>query len=103
MRGERQDAEGTQTLSAALPALLSVTERTGEARFPKFKGIMTAKRKPLAVHTAATLGLQGISHSSGNVVLASAKRPQRTAGVKIIDDGNAAAQLADFLSAEHLI
>lgn len=103
VQGERQDAEGTQSLSAALPAVLAVTERTGEARFPKFKGIMTAKRKPLEVHTAAALGLRGINHAEGNLVLTTAKRPQRSAGTKILDDGNAVAQLADFLSAENLI
>lgn len=103
VRGERQDAEGTQSLSAELPAVVGVTERTGEARFPKFKGIMTAKRKSLEVHTAPALGLSGINHANGNLVLSTAKRPQRSAGTKILDDGNAVAQLADFLSAEKLI
>lgn len=101
--GERQNAEGTQTLSAALPAVLAITESTGEARFPKFKGIMTAKRKPIAVHTAAALGLDGLNHAAGNSVLSAAKRPARSAGTKIVDDGNSAAQLADYLSAENLI
>lgn len=101
--GERQNAEGTQTISAALPAVLAITESTGEARFPKFKGIMTAKRKPIAVHTAVALGLHGNNHSAGNVVISAAKRPARSAGTKMIDEGNAAAQLADYLSAENLI
>ncbi|MFJ6415598.1 electron transfer flavoprotein subunit beta/FixA family protein [Paeniglutamicibacter sp. NPDC091659] len=103
VRGERQNAECTQELAAALPAVLSITERTGEARFPKFKGIMTAKRKPVAVYKAADLGLGGINHSVGNLVLGANKRPARGAGTKIVDDGNAAARLADYLSTENLI
>ena len=83
--------------------MLSITERTGEARFPKFKGIMTAKRKPVAVYKAADLGLGGINHAEGNLVLGANKRPARGAGTKIVDDGNAAAQLADYLSTENLI
>ena len=102
-RGQRQGVECTQDLAASLPAVLSITERTGEARFPKFKGIMTAKRKPVVLYKAADLGLGGISHADGNLVLASSKRPARGAGTKIVDDGNAAVHLADYLSNENLI
>ena len=102
-RGQRQGVECTQDLAASLPAVLSITERTGEARFPKFKGIMTAKRKPVVLYKAADLGLGGISHAEGNLVLASSKRPARGAGTKIVDDGNAAVHLADYLSNENLI
>lgn len=103
VRGERENTDGTQVLSAALPAVISVTERFAEARFPKFKGIMTAKRKPVLVHAAAALGLEGLDHAAGNLVLSATKRPARTAGTKIVDEGNAAAQLAAYLDAENLI
>ncbi|WP_320537068.1 electron transfer flavoprotein subunit beta/FixA family protein [Pseudarthrobacter sp. IC2-21] len=103
IRGERQGVDGTQNLVAALPAVISVTEQSGEARFPKFKGIMTAKRKPLAVHGAEVVGLPMLNHADGNLVLRAAKRPARTAGTKVLDDGNAAQQLAAYLSAENLI
>lgn len=103
VRGERQGTDCTQQLAASLPAVLSITERTGEARFPKFKGIMTAKRKPVAVYQAADLGLGGIKHAEGNLVLSAAQRPARGAGTKIVDEGNAAAQLVDYLSNENLI
>lgn len=101
--GERQTADGTQQVQAPLPAVVSVTERCAEARFPKFKGIMTAKRKPVEVRGADLPGIDGIRHDGGNLVLASGRRPARTAGRKIIDDGNAATELIDYLSAEHLI
>lgn len=101
--GERQAADGTQEVRAALPAVISVTERAAEARFPKFKGIMTAKRKPVEVRDASAPGLEGIRHEDGNLVLDSQRRPPRTAGRKIVDDGTAASELIDYLSAEHLI
>lgn len=101
--GQRQDGESIQRLTGSLPAVVSITESSAEARFPKFKGIMTAKRKPVAVLSAAAVGLPGSSHATGNVVLATIRRPAREAGIKIVDDGTAATQLADFLSAEDLI
>lgn len=103
VRGQRTDAEGTTVLSAATPAVVSVAEAIGEARFPKFKGIMTAKRKPVAVHSAGDLGLADHDDAKGNLVLSSSKRPARTAGTKIVDDGQAASELAAYLVAENLI
>jgi electron transfer flavoprotein beta subunit len=42
---ERETQLATETVSGTLPALVSVTDRTGEARYPSFKGIMAAKKK----------------------------------------------------------
>ncbi len=103
VRGTRSDASGTTALRASIPAVISVAEAMGEARFPKFKGILAAKRKPVAVQSAAELGLGAPDHAAGNLVLASAARPARTAGVKIIDEGQAAQELAAYLAAEKLI
>ncbi|WP_193508933.1 electron transfer flavoprotein subunit beta/FixA family protein [Cryobacterium sp. BB736] len=102
VRGERATESGSMTVSSALPAVISVTERAAEPRFPNFKGIMTAKKKPIGVLSLSELGL---SEASGgrSVVLSTQERPARTAGQKIVDDGSAAAQLADFLAAERLI
>ena len=38
---------GTLQVSSSLPAVVSVTEKTAEPRFPNFKGIMAAKKKPV--------------------------------------------------------
>ncbi|MDO5743859.1 MAG: electron transfer flavoprotein subunit beta/FixA family protein [Micrococcaceae bacterium] len=103
VRGERSDADGTTVLRAATPAVISVSEAVGEARFPKFKGILGAKRKPLAVHGAKDLGFAGADHAVGNLVLSASRRPARTAGTKIVDDGQAAGALAAYLVAEKLI
>ena len=34
-----------------MPLVLSVTDQTGEARYPSFKGIMAAKKKPVETYT----------------------------------------------------
>jgi DNA ligase-1 len=44
--GTRATDGGTAQVSAALPAIVSITERLPDARFPNFKGIMAAKKKP---------------------------------------------------------
>ncbi|UIK89190.1 electron transfer flavoprotein subunit beta/FixA family protein [Arthrobacter polaris] len=103
VRGRRSDAEGVTVLRAATPAVISVSEAVGEARFPKFKGILAAKRKQVAVQHAVDLGISSPDHAAGNLVLSVSQRPARTAGTKIVDDGQAAAQLAAYLVAEKLI
>jgi electron transfer flavoprotein beta subunit len=103
--GERQGNDGTVNVHAALPAIMTVTERFDYARFPNFKGIMTAKRKPVETVTRADLGLDaaeasGLDHTE---VLSTAERPERAAGTKIDDDGTAAAALVEYLATNRLI
>lgn len=98
--GVRLSEVGTQGVTASYPAVLTVTERFEEARFPNFKGILGAKRKPVATISASELG---ISAEVRSTVLDLAQRPARTAGRKIVDDGNAAAELVDFLASRRLI
>ncbi len=99
--GHRTTDLGVQTVAAALPAVITVTERVPEARFPSFKNIMAAKKKPVAVVSAGQLPVTPPNASS--VVLEVRERPQREAGRIVIDDGSAAAELAGFLDAEHLL
>jgi electron transfer flavoprotein beta subunit len=99
--GEVGIESGTLTVRASQPAVISVTERVAEARFPNFKGIMTAKRKPLATMTLNDLGLEAAGPAT--VVLSTSERPARAAGKKIYDDGNAGSELAEFLAAGRLI
>jgi electron transfer flavoprotein beta subunit len=44
----RQADYGYDTVEAALPAVVSVVEKINEPRYPSFKGIMAAKKKPVA-------------------------------------------------------
>lgn len=99
--GVRATEYGTVDAHTALPAVISVTERSAEPRFPGFKGILAAKKKPVRVVTAAELGVELPTDRS--VVVSATERPARTAGRLVTDDGTAATQLVDFLAAERLI
>ncbi|WP_442545337.1 electron transfer flavoprotein subunit beta/FixA family protein [Arthrobacter sp. KN11-1C] len=101
VRGVRQGEGGTLNVRAGLPAILTVTERFPEARFPNFKGILTAKRKPVTTLSVAELGVP--TGPSRSVVISTAERPPRAAGRKLIDDGTAASELAEFLVANRLV
>lgn len=102
--GTQATESGTRTVHASLPAIVSITESAAEARFPNFKGIMTAKRKPLTVLSLSDLGVDsafpGLARS---VVVTATERPARAAGRKVIDEGSAADELVEFLAAERLI
>lgn len=99
--GVRGTEHSTAQVHAPLPAIIAVTERIAEPRFPNFKGIMSAKKKPLETVTAADLGVDDTASTS--VVLSTTERPPREAGRKVVDDGNAAAELAEFLVAARLV
>lgn len=102
--GHRTLDQGSYEVSAALPAVISVTERMPDPRFPNFKGIMAAKKKPFETVTLADLGIAADDDSvSRSIVISVAERPARAAGVKIVDEGNAGEQLADFLIAQKLV
>ena len=54
----RRDGDAaTQTIVATLPALVSVTDQINEPRYPSFKGIMAAKKKPVEQWALADLGV----------------------------------------------
>ena len=104
----RRDGDtATETVEGTLPLVASVTDQSGEARYPSFKGIMAAKKKPLETWSLADLGvdaeLVGLSAAS-SVVEATQARPPRTAGQVVTDeDGSGATALVDFLAAKKFI
>ena len=104
--GNRSIEDGYLEVTATMPAIVSVTEKIAEARFPNFKGIMRAKKKPMTVLSAADLGF-GADRTGGanswSLVRDATPRPAREAGTVITDDGTAGAQLADFLAAAKLV
>lgn len=96
--GTRPVDSGVQQVSTPLPAVISITEALPGPRFPNFKGIMAAKKKPLEVLTLADLGVTADNPDAArSIMLAVAEKPPHTAGVKITDDGDAGEKLADFL------
>ena len=101
--GRRVVDGGSASVSAPLPAVLSVTEALPDARFPNFKGIMAARKKPLDTWSLADLEVDGAqAEVPRSIVVGIRERPPRAAGVKITDEGDAAEQLADFLVSNRL-
>jgi len=88
-------------VGASLPVVVSVTERTPEGRFPNFRGIMRARKKPMQTLSLADLGLG--PDASRSVVVSAAARPARQAGTKVVDEGDGGRQLAQFLVEKKLI
>jgi electron transfer flavoprotein beta subunit len=102
----RVNGTGHSEISASLPAVVSVTEKVNEPRYPSFKGIMAAKKKPLTTVGRGELGLDpstmGLANASTKVRQATV-RPAKQAGIKITDEGNAATQVFEQLTAASLI
>jgi electron transfer flavoprotein beta subunit len=102
--GKRATDGGTMQVSAPLPAVISITERMPDARFPNFKGIMAAKKKPFEVVSLADLAVDPADNGAArSIVISIAEKPPRTAGVKIVDEGNAGEKLAEFLAQNRLV
>jgi len=99
---ERETQVATETVEGTLPALVSVTDRTGEARYPTFKGIMSAKKKKVETWSLADLGIEAPAEAYTQVLSATAK-PPRAGGEVVTDDGAGAGQLAGFLRAQKFI
>lgn len=106
LRAERIKDGGYSEVTATLPAVISVTEKINEPRYPGFKGIMAAKKKKVATLGIADLGLDpsgmGLANAS-TVVVDGAPRPPRKGGEKIPDDGTGGVRLAEFLAAQRLL
>lgn len=104
IRGTRAADAGSQPISATLPAVLSITEALPDARFPNFKGIMAAKKKPLEVLSLDDLGVSADpSVAPRSIMVAVSEKPPRAAGVKIVDEGDAAEKLVEFLVQNRLV
>ncbi|MEV6424467.1 electron transfer flavoprotein subunit beta/FixA family protein [Streptomyces sp. NPDC051662] len=106
VKGRRDGDTASEQLEASLPAVVSVTDQSGEARYPSFKGIMAAKKKPVQSWDledleidADEVGLEG----AWTAVDSAAERPARTAGTIVKDEGEGGKQLAAFLAGQKFI
>ena len=103
----RRDGDtATEEASTSLPALVSVTDRTPEARYPAFKAIMASKKKPIATMSLADIGVDASSVGTAGAttkVVSLAPAPAREAGTIVNDEGEGAAQLAEFLAGRGFI
>ena len=86
--------------------MISVVEKINEPRYPSFKGIMAAKKKPVETLSLADAGIDpgqvGLGAAATEVV-SFAKRPPRQAGTVVKDDGDGGVKAAEFLASQKFI
>ncbi|QKV75603.1 electron transfer flavoprotein subunit beta/FixA family protein [Amycolatopsis sp. Hca4] len=106
IKATRETEDGLTHLEASLPAIVSVGEKINEPRYPSFKGIMAAKKKPVETFTIADLGIDAGEVGLANAwsqVTESAPKPPRTAGEKVEDEGDGGTKVAEYLVGQKLI
>lgn len=106
IRIERQTENGYDVVEAAAPAIVSVVEKINEPRYPSFKGIMAAKKKPLTTLTLADAGIEADKVGLGSApsqVVEFANKPPRQAGQIVKDEGDGGSKIAEFLASQKLV
>lgn len=102
----RVTESGVETMSANFPCVVGVIEKINEPRYPSFKGIMAAKKKPIEVKGLSDLGIP-VSEvgmpGAWSVVESANARPPRDKGIKIEDGGDGGLKLADYLVEKRLV
>jgi electron transfer flavoprotein beta subunit len=106
---QRETAAGHVVVRAEGPVVVSVVEAINEPRYPNFKGIMAAKKKPLDQRDLTAVGVDaaevGLEGSRTRIIDVS-PRPPKQAGRKVEDDGSGqvgATALADWLVEQKII
>ncbi len=107
VRVKRDGDTATEVIGATMPLVVSVTDQSGEARYPSFKGIMAAKKKPVETYALSDLGVEagevGLS-VAWSEVQDTTERPPRSQGEVVADeDGSGAGALTDFLASKKFI
>ncbi|MGW5879302.1 electron transfer flavoprotein subunit beta/FixA family protein [Nocardiopsis terrae] len=103
---QRQTDYGYDVVEAQLPAVVSVMEKINEPRYPSFKLIMQAKKKPVDKKSAADAGIDtgkvGLANATTETVDFAAA-PPRAAGTIVKDEGDGGAKAADFLAEKKFV
>ena len=103
---KRETDDGVTHLSAELPAVVSIGEKANEPRYPSFKGIMAAKKKPVETLDLADAGIDASEVGLANAlttVTSAAPKPPKSAGEKVTDEGDGGAKIAAYLVGQKLI
>jgi len=98
--------DGYEVVTGSLPAVVSVVEKINEPRYPTFKGIMAAKKKPVQTLTLADLSVDASAVGLANAatwVNDFAARPPRQAGQIVKDEGDGGTKAAGFLAERKFI
>jgi electron transfer flavoprotein beta subunit len=106
-RIKRDGDTATEVIGATAPLVLSVTDQSGEARYPSFKGIMAAKKKPLETWSLSDIGVDADKvglDAAWSAVEGTEERPPRSQGEIVTDeDGSGAKALVEFLASKKFI
>jgi electron transfer flavoprotein beta subunit len=98
---ERVTELGLQTLRASLPALVTVTASVAEPRYPSFKGLMAAKRKPIETRDVASLGIDvaevGEAGARERVLTIESSKQEKQGRVVVDDAGSSVADIMAYL------
>ena len=101
IRVRRVSDDGYHEVETSLPAVISVVEKINEPRYPSFKGIMAAKKKPVQTLSLADAGIDpalvGLGGSASEVV-DFAQRPPRQSGTIVKDESDGGVKIAEFLA-----
>ena len=103
---ERVTDYGFDTITASMPAVVSVVEKINEPRYPSFKGIMAAKKKPVETLGVSELGLDVAAvgqAAAWSAVEDFAARPPKPAGTIVADEGEGGARIASYLTEQKFI
>jgi len=104
---KRLTDDGYTVVEASLPAVVSVVEKINEPRYPSFKGIMAAKKKPVETLSLADLGIEPGDVGLGgawSAVESFEAAPPRQAGTVVKDEGgDGADKLLDFLASKKFV
>lgn len=106
IRVTRQTEHGTQTVSSALPAVISVLKDINEPKYPTFIGIRKAAKAEMPVWGAADLGLDASALQPRARQVRYQALPVREGAVELIEGASAqekAARLVDKLLEEKVL
>ena len=107
VRVQREADQGYDVIEGPLPAVVGINWGANEPRYPSFKGIQSAKNKPVESLTAADVGIEsarvGLAGSQSQVLGFGARSAERRRILVDNKDGNAHVKLADFLQEAKLI
>ncbi|GAA3766117.1 electron transfer flavoprotein subunit beta/FixA family protein [Salinactinospora qingdaonensis] len=103
---QRATDYGYDVVAAQLPAIVSVVEKINDPRYPSFKLIMAAKKKPVEKLDLAAAGIEadrvGLANATTETVDFAAA-PPRAAGTIVKDEGDGGQKLAAFLAEKKFI
>ena len=105
-RATRQTEYGDDVIEVALPAVISVGDAINEPRHASLKGKMAAKKKSFEVLSLRELDISASDvgeAGSKTVVLAISPPPARMNAVKIVDSGDGANAILDYLVEKELV